>query len=171
MRSVLLACVVAAIACDVASAHGTIAPTTAAGGSTQRFVVTIPNDSVNVPMTGFRLVAPAEVAIESVEAPPGWTASRSGATATWAGELPAGEEGRFAFTAVLPSSASTVAFQGEESYPSVPNSGFFPLAVALTPAAESESSRWWIVAAVAGSLLVVAAAAIAVRARGRSPRP
>jgi uncharacterized protein YcnI len=42
-----------------ARAHGTIRPQTAQRGATQQFVVVVPNDSINVPLTGFRLTPPA----------------------------------------------------------------------------------------------------------------
>lgn len=52
-----------------ALAHGTISPTSARHGSTQSFVVVVPNISVHVPLTGFRLTPPEGVDVEAEEDP------------------------------------------------------------------------------------------------------
>ena len=73
-----------------ALAHGTISPTSAPRGSTQSFVVVVPNISVNVPLTGFRLTPPAGVDI-APEEDPDWSTTIEGRTLVWSGgEVPAG---------------------------------------------------------------------------------
>ena len=55
-----------------ARAHGTITPAEAPTGTTQRFEIQVPNTSVNVAITGFRLTAPAGVDVRVVDAQ-GWS--------------------------------------------------------------------------------------------------
>jgi uncharacterized protein YcnI len=65
-----------------ALAHGTILPTSAQRGATQNFVVVIPNISVNVPMTGFRLTPPDGVTVEP-QADPGWSIAAVRSRCAW----------------------------------------------------------------------------------------
>src|SRR4029450_1848231 len=67
-----------------ALAHGTISPTSARHGSTQSFVVVVPNISVNVPLTGFRLTPPEGVDVEAEE-DPDWSTTTEGGTPGGAG--------------------------------------------------------------------------------------
>ena len=151
-----------------ALAHGTISPTSARRGSTQSFVVVVPNISVNVPLTGFRLTPPTGVEIEA-EPDPDWTTTTEGRTLVWTGDgVPGGKQGRFGFRAHLPDSGSAVTFQAEESYPSVPRSGTFPLDVALTGATAdygSSGSQPLVV-----GLIFVGALALAILAALLLPR-
>jgi uncharacterized protein YcnI len=155
-----------------AFAHGTISPTRAPRGSTQSFVVVVPNISVNVPLTGFRLTPPARVDVKAEE-DPAWSTRTEGRTLVWTGEgVPGGDEGRFGFRAHLPDSGSSVTFQAEESYPSVPRSGLFPLEVALTGAGsgdESSGSQPLIVGLIGGGVLAVVIIAALLLPRLRSP--
>ena len=155
-----------------ALAHGTISPTSAPRGTTQSFVVVVPNISVNVPLTGFRLTPPGGVDVEA-EADPKWSTSTEGGTLVWSGKgVPGGEEARFRFRAVLPRSGEDVTFQAEESSPSVPRSGLFPLEVALTGAetdAGSSVSQRLIVGLIGGGVLALAILAALLLPRFRSP--
>src|SRR4029450_10619933 len=93
-----------------ALAHGTVFPTSARRGSTQSFVVVVPNISVNVPMTGFRLTPPTDVEGEAEEAPE-WTTTTEGRTLVWTGDgVRAGEEGRVGFRGRLPGGGSAARF-------------------------------------------------------------
>ena len=47
------------------------------------------------------------------------------------GSVDAGKTGVFAFEADLPTDGTTITFQGEEVYPSMPQRGLFPLQVSL----------------------------------------
>lgn len=154
-----------------ALAHGTISPASAPRGSTQSFVVVVPNISVNVPITGFRLTPPAGVDIQPEE-DPDWTTTTEGRTIVWTGDgVPGGEEGRFGFRAHLPESGSAVTFQAEESYPSVPRSGLFPLEVALTGAGagDGSSGQGLIVGLIGGLVLALAIIGALLLPRLRSP--
>jgi uncharacterized protein YcnI len=155
-----------------ALAHGTISPTSAPRGSTQSFVVVVPNISVNVPLTGFRLTPPAGVDI-APEEDPDWSTTIEGRTLVWSGgDVPAGEDGRFGFWADLPNAGSSVTFQAEESYPSVPRSGLFPLEVALTGAGAgdaSSGSQGLIVGLIGGVVLALAIIGALLLPRLRSP--
>ena len=114
-----------------ARAHGTITPAEAPAGTTQRFEIQVPNTSVNVPITGFRLTAPAGVDISAGDATD-WSTMMEGSTLVWRdGSVDAGATGVFAFEADLPKDGTTITFQGEEVYTSVPRSGLFPLQVTL----------------------------------------
>jgi hypothetical protein len=65
-----------------------------------------------------------------------------------------------------------VTFQAEESYPSVPRSGLFPLEVALAGAATGEgssSSQPLIVGLIGGGLLALAILAALLLPRLRTP--
>jgi uncharacterized protein YcnI len=155
-----------------ALAHGAISPTSAPRGATQSFVVVVPNTSVNVPLTGFRLTPPEGVDVEAEE-DPDWTTTTEGRTLVWTGEgIPAGENGSFEFRARLPDSGSSVTFQAEESYPSVPRSGLFPLAVALTGAGAgdgSSGSQGLSVGLIGGVVLALAIIGALLLPRLRSP--
>jgi uncharacterized protein YcnI len=151
-----------------ALAHGTISPTSARHGSTQSFVVVVPNISVNVPLTGFRLTPPEGVDVEAEE-DPDWSTTTEGRTLVWTGEgVPSGEEARFSFRALLPDSGVDVTFQAEESYPSVPRSGLFPLEVALAGEGSS-SSQPLIVGLIGGGVLALAILAALLLPRLRTP--
>ena len=154
-----------------ALAHGTISPASGPHGTTQSFVVRVPNSSVNVPLTGFRLTPPEGVDIEA-EDDPDWTTTTEGRTIVWTGDgVPAGDEGRFRFRARLPDSGEDVTFQAEESYPSVPRSGLFPLEVALTGSASggSSGSQPVIAGLIVGGVLALAILAALLLPRLRSP--
>jgi uncharacterized protein YcnI len=170
--AVLVVAGLLAIAPGDALAHGTISPASAPRGSTQSFVVVVPNISVNVPLTGFRLTPPAGVDIEPEE-DQDWSTTTEGRTLVWTGwEVPAGEDGRFGFRAQLPDDGSAVTFQAEESYPSVPRSGLFPLEVVLTgPTTGDGSSRLQplIVGLIGGGVLALAIIAALLLPRLRSP--
>ncbi len=146
-----------------ARAHGTITPAEAPTGTTQRFEIQVPNTSVNVAITGFRLTAPAGVDVRVVDAQ-GWSTMMEGSTLVWRdGSIAAGATGVFAFEADLPNEGTTITFQGEEVYPSVPRSGLFPLQVSLvsrspTPGDEERSLAPLI---AAGVLAITTLAAIA----------
>jgi uncharacterized protein YcnI len=155
-----------------ALAHGTISPTSAPRGTTQSFVVVVPNISVNVPLTGFRLTPPDGVDVQAEE-DPDWTTTTEGRTLVWTGEgVPAGDEGRFRFRAQLPDSGRDVTFRAEESYPSVPRSGLFPLEVALTGSTAGEGSSGnqpLILGLILGGLLALAMLAAVILPRLRTP--
>jgi hypothetical protein len=146
-----------------ARAHGTITPAEAPTGTKQRFEIQVPNTSVNVPITGFRLTAPAGVDLRVVDARD-WSTMMEGSTLVWLdGSVDAGATGVFAFEADLPNDGTTITFQGEEVYPSVPRSGLFPLQVSLVsrsppPGKEDRSLGPLVVASV---LAITTLAAIA----------
>lgn len=161
---------VSGIAAADARAHGTITPSTAPRGAKQRFSVVVPNDSVNVPLTGFRLTPPAGVEAEALEPDRAWTTAVEGRTLVWRGSsVLAGDRGVFEFEAQLPETGETVTFQAEESYPTVPRSGLFPLTVAITRSSSSSSSDnsalLVTVIVVAGLTLAALGLAIAVSRR------
>ena len=155
-----------------ALAHGTISPPSATRGSKQSFVVVVPNISVNVPLTGFRLTPPEDIDVEPEE-DPDWTTTTEGRTLVWTGDgVPAGDEGRFRFKARLPESGEDIIFQAEESYPSVPRSGLFPVEVALTGSTtggDSSGSQPLIVGLIVGVVLALAILAAVLLPRLRSP--
>jgi hypothetical protein len=147
-----------------ARAHGTITPAEATTGTEQRFEIQVPNTSVNVPITGFRLTAPAGVDVRVVDARD-WSTMMEGSTLVWRdGSVDAGATGVFAFEADLPNDGTTIIFQGEEVYPSVPRSGLFPLQVSLVsrsppPGEDERSLAPLIVASVLAIATLVAIAA------------
>ncbi len=147
-----------------ARAHGTITPAEAPTGTTQRFEIQVPNTSVNVPITGFRLTAPAGVDARVVDAED-WSTTMEGSTLVWRdGSVAAGETGVFAFEADLPDEGTTITFQGEEVYPSVPRSGLFPLQVSLVSSGSPTSGdeeRSLAPLIAAGVLAITTLAAIA----------
>lgn len=168
--AVLMLAVLASVFPARAPAHGAISPTSAQRGSTQSFVVVVPNISANVPLTGFRLTPPEGVGIDAA-ADPKWSTTTQGRTLVWTAEfVRGGEAGRFRFRARLPDSGSAVTFQAEESYPSVPRSGLFPLKVALTGEGDGSSgNRPLIVGLIGGGVLALAILAALLLPRFRSP--
>ena len=160
-----------------ARAHGTITPAEAPAGMKQLFEIHVPNTSVNVPITGFRLTAPAGVDVRVVDAND-WSTEVEGSTLVWRdGSVDAGATGVFAFEAGLPNDGTTITFQGEEVYPSVPRSGLFPLQVSLlsrslSPGEEGRSLAPLIVASVLAitTLAAIAATGFLRRERQRPDR-
>lgn len=165
----------------VAQAHGTIAPQPVPSGKT-RFVVSVPNSSVNVPITGFRLKAPAGVTIAEAESEFGYRGSSTPTSAEWTdGSVGPPDTAMFAFTAVIPAGSTRVVFLGEELYGPI-ESGDFPLPVRIdetaapapapAPSGSGESgadrTARWVGLGLVG--LLVALAALVVADRRRRPR-
>jgi hypothetical protein len=155
-----------------ARAHGTIRPQTAQRGATEQFVVTIPNDSISVPLTGFRLTPPSGVSVEATEVGDAWVTRMEGRTLVWAGgSVPGGDRGVFTFRARLDTGEPTITFQAEESYPGLGRTGVFPLSVELVGeaagAAASEGFPYLLVTLV-GGLVTLALLAVVLALRTRS---
>jgi hypothetical protein len=170
-QSIVLVALVLAWLSPDARAHGTIRPQTAQRGATAQFVVTIPNDSINVPLTGFRLTPPNGVTVEATEADDGWVTRMEGRTLVWSGgNVPGGDQGVFTFRASLDTAEPTITFQAEESYRGLERTGVFPLSVALigeaAGAVASEGFPFLLVALVGGLVTLAALAAVlALRTR------
>jgi hypothetical protein len=155
-----------------ARAHGTIRPQTAQRGATEQFVVTIPNDSINVPLTGFRLTPPSGVTVEATEVGDAWVTRMEGRTLVWTGgRVPGGDQGVFTFRAQLDTAEPTITFEGEESYRGLERTGVFPLSVELVGeaagAAASEGFPYLLVTLV-GGLVTFAVLAAVLAARNRA---
>jgi hypothetical protein len=170
-QSIALVAVLFAWLSPDARAHGTIRPQTAQRGATAQFVVTIPNDSINVPLTGFRLTPPSGVTVEATEVGDAWVTRMEGRTLVWAGgNVPGGDQGVFTFRASLDTAEPTITFQAEESYRGLERTGVFPLSVALigeaAGAVASEGFPFLLVALVGGLVTLAALAAVlALRTR------
>jgi hypothetical protein len=170
-QSIVLVALLLAWLSPEARAHGTIRPQTAQRGATEQFVVTIPNDSINVPLTGFRLTPPSGVTVEATPAGDGWVSRMEGRTLVWAGgSVPGGDQGVFTFRARLDTTEPAVTFQAEESYRGLERTGVFPLSVALigeaAGAVASEGFPFLLVALVGGLVTLAALAAVlALRTR------
>jgi hypothetical protein len=159
---------VSGLAAADARAHGTITPSTAPRGAKEQFSILVPNASVNVPITGFRLTAPAGVEAEVLGSDRGWSTTVEGRTLVWSGSsIPAGDSGVFEFEAQLPGTGETVTFQGEESYPSVPRSGLFPLTVAMTGSPSTSESRALPITLILVGALTLAALGLVIAASRR----
>jgi hypothetical protein len=168
---VLVALLLAWLSPD-ARAHGTIRPQTAQRGATEQFVVTIPNDSINVPLTGFRLTPPSGVTVEATEVGDAWVTRMEGRTLVWTGgRVPGGDQGVFTFRAQLDTAEPTITFEGEESYRGLERTGVFPLSVELVGeaagAAASEGFPYLLVTLV-GGLVTFAVLAAVLAARNRA---
>jgi hypothetical protein len=155
-----------------ARAHGTIRPQTAQRGATEQFVVTIPNDSISVPLTGFRLTPPSGVSVEATEVGDAWVTRMEGRTLVWTGgRVPGGDQGVFTFRAQLDTAEPTITFEGEESYRGLERTGVFPLSVELVGeaagAAASEGFPYLLVTLV-GGLVTFAVLAAVLAARNRA---
>jgi hypothetical protein len=134
--------------------------------------VTIPNDSINVPLTGFRLTPPSGVSVEATEVGDAWVTRMEGRTLVWAGgSVPGGDRGVFTFRARLDTGEPTITFQAEESYPGLGRTGVFPLSVELVGeaagAAASEGFPYLLVTLV-GGLVTFAVLAAVLAARNRA---
>ena len=97
-------------------------------------------------------------------------------TLVWAGaSVEAGDRGVFAFDADLPSIGGAITFQGEETYPSVPRSGLFPLTVELAGqargTAESRKGPLIVGSILVGLLLLASIGAVIVVRGRRTPAP
>jgi uncharacterized protein YcnI len=161
---------VSGLAAADARAHGTITPSTAPRGAKEQFSIVVPNASVNVPLTGFRLTPPAGVEAKALESDQGWSMTVEGQTLVWSdSSVPAGDRGVFEFEAQLPETGRTVTFQGEESYPSVPRSGLFPLTVAMTdsPSSSTSESRALPITLILVGALTLAALGLVIAASRR----
>jgi hypothetical protein len=115
-----------------AAAHLTADPAFLFAGGTQRLAVTVHNDR-DAPMTGFRLVAPAELRILGTGGAPGWNEVLDGSTATWSGASVAPNE-PVTFEVDLDAVSAepgTVELQGDQLYAdgSVP----WPLTLTIVP--------------------------------------
>jgi uncharacterized protein YcnI len=178
-RVALTAFALALLAPATASAHGSIAPTAAASGTVQRFVVSVPALLGGQTIVGFSVTVPAEASVESAEAnQPRWSASVRGGTITWEGGPIEGVGEDFAFRARLPETEGAVTFEGRERYRDG-SSLRFPLAVTVTRTAgaaatgSSDDDLAWIAIALAATALLlalgaaIAAGALWVRLRRR----
>jgi Domain of unkown function (DUF1775) len=86
VRRVLLAAgAAAAVLAPPAAAHVTTRPTGIEDETTQQVVLEVPNERDARTTTRVELVVPPALAIESVEAPPGWTETHDAGRATWSG--------------------------------------------------------------------------------------
>jgi hypothetical protein len=134
--------------------------------------VTIPNDSINVPLTGFRLTPPSGVTVEATEVGDAWVTRMEGRTLVWTGgRVPGGDQGVFTFRAQLDTAEPTITFEGEESYRGLERTGVFPLSVELVGeaagAAASEGFPYLLVTLV-GGLVTFAVLAAVLAARNRA---
>jgi hypothetical protein len=179
-RLVIVAATALLVSPAAARAHGTISPNPVPSGKT-RLVISVPNQSVNVFITGFRLKAPAGVTIAGAESEFGFKGAWTAAGAEWSeGSVSPPDTARFAFIAVIPAGMKRVVFLGEELYGEI-ESGDFPLPVRIdetavipVPAADvaretgADRTVVWVGLGLAG--LLVALAALLVVGRRRRPR-
>jgi hypothetical protein len=159
----------ALLAPSAAGAHGSIAPTAAPAGASQRFVVTVlPTIAGGPQMTGLTITAPMGVTIESAEAnQPLWSASVSGSTITWQGGPLEGVGEEFAFLARTPDAEGTYDFVGQERYGEVVGPQF-ALAVTVTglaatplaPETDGDDGLAWLAVALAATALLLALGAV-----------
>ena len=157
---------------SVARAHGTISPATVSSG-TSRFVISVPNESINVPITGFRLTAPAGVTIVAAESRFGFRAVSTPTGATWVdGSVSPPGNAIFSFTASIPGHLERVDFRGEEIFGDI-ESGAFPLPVtvaATTPRPRIGAIGGFRLALIGSGLaaaVVACAGILLMRRRGR----
>jgi uncharacterized protein YcnI len=169
----LLAASAAALAAATAAgAHGTLTPTTAPAGTTQRFELTVPNDRLDADVVGVALRLPPEMALQVATAnQPRWSVATSGGEIVWSGgPIPRGGGETFAFTAALPSDAGQVELALVETYDDGAGAPFPIVVTVAGTAATSGGSSTLAVAALVVALgaLGLATAALAIALRGRA---
>lgn len=165
--------VAALVAAPVAGAHGTLTPTSAPGGVTQRFELTVPNDRLDADIVGVTLELPQGSQLESAEAEqPRWAVTSSETAVRWTGgPIESSTTETFAFTARLPAESGPQRLTLVESYDDGDGAPF-PLTVVATGATAAGGGRDSTLAAVALALavlaLVVATTALALVLRTRA---
>jgi uncharacterized protein YcnI len=116
-RALAAATLVAAVAAEPASAHVSISPTLARPGSSQLFVVTLPNDEAGAAITGLTIAVPKEAVLQEAEAVPGWNVRTSRGSVTWSGErIPSGQFASFSLRVALPEREGKLTLEAVERF-------------------------------------------------------
>jgi uncharacterized protein YcnI len=176
-RSLLLGAAAAAlVAAPAALGHGTLTPTTAAAGGSQRFELVVPNDRPDADIVGVTLRLPAGVRLETAEAEqPRWAVSSTDDTVVWrGGPIDRGSSQAFSFTARMPSRPGSVELALVESYDDGDGAPF-AITVSVTGVAVHDGGSGSTLAAIALAVallaLGVATTALLVALRRRSSPP
>ena len=122
-------------------------------------------------MTRFELIAPDGVTVEHAHEVAGWDESLDGATATWTGgPLAPDADLEVGVTMTADVDPGTIELRAEQGYPDG-EVVTWPVAITVTPGAESPSQNLALAGAVAlvGVLLVGALALLAWRRAGSRP--
>jgi uncharacterized protein YcnI len=158
----------ALIFAGTAGAHVVATPTFLPSGSSESITFSAPNERDD-PMTAFALTVPTGLEIEHAHVVTSWDESVDGSTATWSGgSLAPKEEVDFGMTLKADVEPGLVELQAEQRYA---DGGVvsWPVALTITPAAESPSQNLALAGVVAliGVLAVVAIAMLAWRRHSR----
>jgi uncharacterized protein YcnI len=161
----------ALVLAGTASAHVVATPGFLASGNSESITFSAPNERDD-PMTGFTLSVPAGLEIEHAHETMGWDESMDESTATWnGGSLAPHSEVGFGMTLKADVEPGVVELQAQQLYAdgSVVS---WPVALTITPAAESSSQNLALIGVVAliGVLAVVAIAMLAWRRRTSGDR-
>ena len=164
--AVVAAALIGLVAASTASAHVVATPGFLPSGSSESITFSGPNERDD-PMTGFTLSVPAGLEIEHAHEVTGWDESVADSTATWnGGPLATDTELGFGMTLKADVEPGVVELQAKQLYAdgSVVS---WPVALTVTPAAESSSQHLALVGVVAliGVLAAVAIAMLAWRRR------
>ena len=167
--AVAVAALVALVFAGTASAHVVATPGFLPSRSSESITFSGPNER-DAPMTGFTLSVPAGIEIEHAHEVTGWHASTAGSSATWnGGPLAPDTELGFGMTLKADVEPGVVELQAHQLYAdgSVVS---WPVALTVTPAAESSSQNLALAGVVAllGVLALVAVAMLAWRLRTSS---
>jgi uncharacterized protein YcnI len=167
---------VALVAAPVAAGHGTLTPSTAAAGASQRFELTVPNDRLDADIVGVALALPAGAALESAEAEqPRWAVTSTETSVRWTGgPIERTTTETFAFVARVPTESGPVQFTLLETYDDG-DAAPFPMTVVTSGPAGAGDGGDDVVATIALVLaalaLTVATIALALALRTRGSRP
>jgi uncharacterized protein YcnI len=97
-RAVIAAILATAVGAPPAQAHVTTSPTQLTVGVEQALSFNVPVDGID-PVTEVDLKVPAAYEIETIEAKPGWTVTRTQVTVQWrGGSIPTGDYASFGVT-------------------------------------------------------------------------
>ena len=157
---------VALIVVAPAGAHVVAVRPYIATGSTAVLSLASPNER-SEPMTGFKLTVPKGFVIEHVHAPAPWEATIAGSTVNWKGSaLPAGATTDFAVQLEATAEPGPAQLDTEQLYPGG-KVVRWPVAITVTPGAESPSQNLGLAAIVGlmGLLVLTAVVVLAWRRR------
>ena len=172
MRTLLLATVAALVLPTLAAAHVTVAPPFVNAGVETEIALQTPNERAPHATVSLSTTAPPGVRIVSASAPPGWSASVSGSTATWTGGRIEGNQVvafRIRIDPLVP--AGTVKFTSVQGYDDAETVRWkvdLSVLPATGAAAPKQHIGTAIIAGVAG-VVVIGASLLALRAIRRRP--
>lgn len=161
----------ALVLAGAASAHVVATPGFLPSGSAESITFSAPNERDD-PMTAFSVTVPAGLTMEHAHEVAGWDESVDGSTTTWTGgPLASGAEIGFGMTLKVDAEPGVVELQAKQLYADG-SAVSWPVALTVTPAAESSSQNLALAGVVAliGVLAVVAVAMLAWRRRTSSGR-